>query len=124
MVLDKELNQIRNNHQTATDNAIIDEYFHSHSHMQSEDDETRFLDKDQVQAAEEELMNRWDFTATPEQQTLFQQTHFNPTWDKFNTDGVMNLELAQDFVDSLLSPTTEAQSLMDQESQPSDAVLY
>jgi hypothetical protein len=77
------------------------------------DDEARYLDQDHALAAVDELFNRWEFTVTPDQYTIFKQEHFEPTWQKYNTDGRINLELAQDFVDYLLKPTPEAAELIE-----------
>ena len=64
--IEKELSHFRLEHNTATDEAQIDEYFHSHSHLSDLDGQTRYLDEDHTLAAIDELFSRWEFTVTPE----------------------------------------------------------
>ena len=108
-VIETDLRGFRKEHNTATDTALIDEYFHSHSHLSNvDDDEARYLDEQHTLAAVDELFNRWEFTVTPEQYAVFKQDHFDKTWQQYSTDGRINLELAQDFVDHLIQATPEA----------------
>lgn len=108
-VIENDLKGFRKEHNTATDTALIDEYFHSHSHLSNVDDEeTRYLDEQHTLAAVDELFNRWEFTVTPDQYSVFKHDHFDKTWQQYSTDGRINLELAQDFVDHLIQPTPEA----------------
>ena len=108
-VIEGDLKGFRKDHSTATDTALIDEYFHGQSHLSNvDDDEARYLDEQHTLAAVDELFNRWEFTVTPEQYSVFKQDHFDKTWTQYNTDGRINLELANDFVDHLIQATPEA----------------
>jgi len=80
-VIENDLKGFRKEHNTATDTALIDEYFHSHSHLSNVDDEeTRYLDEQHTLAAVDELFNRWEFTVTPDQYSVFKHDHFDKTW--------------------------------------------
>jgi hypothetical protein len=102
-VIEKDIAGFRKDHTSATDTALIDEYFHSQSHLSGiDEDETRYLDQEHTLAAVDELFNRWEFTVTPEQYAVFKQDHFDKTWKQYSTDDKINFELAQDFVDNLI----------------------
>ena len=66
----------------------------------------------------------WELALTPEQDTIFKNDHFNPTWSKYATDDRINLELAQDFMDNLLQPSAEAQAEMDSSAADTDNSNY
>lgn len=66
-VIEMDLSGFRKDHTSATDTALIDEFFHSNSHLSGiDEDETRFLDQEHALSAVDELFNRWEFTVTPE----------------------------------------------------------
>ena len=62
----------------------------------------RFLDKEHMTQAVEDVLQKWDVTMEDEDENAFKKNHFEPTWRQFSKDGQVAYDETQKFLEALL----------------------
>ena len=81
-----------------------DECFHALSYSDGPAGGTgkRFLDKDHMSQAVEDMLQKWDISLEEEGDAAFKKNHFEPTWSKFQKDDKVSYDDTQKFLAALL----------------------
>ena len=63
--------------------------------------EKRYLDREHMETAVDDILSLWDISLTEEGETAFKNNHFEPTWTKFAKDGKVAYDETPKFLAAL-----------------------
>ena len=77
-------------HDTSTDLLAADSCFHKLSHLTDPEKDYRTLDKAMAEMAYLDIFDKFDISATDEEEKSFYKNHFEPAWNKLSKNGVID----------------------------------
>lgn len=113
--LQKEVFNAAKEHASKSDDAAIDETFHSYSHLskkgnaEEQSDEAREITMENAYMATQEIMREWSVNLSACDENLIYSRYFEPTWKSFASDQgqIIGAKQATDFMRSYVSAITD-----------------
>lgn len=111
-VLQKEVFNAAKEHASQSDDATIDETFHSYSHLSKkgeQDNEQREITMENAYMATQEVLREWQVNLSSCDENLIYSRYFEPTWKNYASDQgqIIGAKQSVDFMRSYIGAITE-----------------